>query len=139
MIRAMGLSSLVADGRGGGQPARGRGQAAVLLDANDLPGRLAHQGCAVVDPDYAVVLGQLGHAGALLLAELYGFHVLSLIVGWSTAPFGSVDPRFRFCFVQARDRSTTTSASTAPKVSGSAPLPTASSGRSVSCAPCKAR
>src|SRR5437899_13049085 len=117
MIRAIGLSSLVADGRVGGQPGPsrdgGHGQAAVL-----------------------VVLGQLGHAGALLLAELYGFHVLSLIVGWSTAPFGSVDPRFRFCFVQARDRSTTTSASTAPKVSGSAPLPTASSGRSVSCAPC---
>src|SRR5207248_1761212 len=47
----------------------------------------AHQRCPALDPDYPVVLGQLGHAGALLLAELYGFHLLLLPpVGRSTAP-----------------------------------------------------
>jgi hypothetical protein len=49
---------------------RGRGQAVVLLDASDMPGGLAHQRCPALDPDYPIVLGQLGHAGALLLAEL---------------------------------------------------------------------
>src|SRR6266566_6229892 len=93
--------SYVGYGRNGGRlpvsGAGGRGQAAVLLDANDLPGGLARQGCPAVDPDYPVVLGQLGHAGALLLAELYCFHLLSSIVGWSTARFGSVGPRLRCC------------------------------------------
>jgi len=103
------------------------------------PGRLAHQGCAVVDPDYPVVLGQLGYAGALLLAELYGCHVLSSRVGWSSLPLRELGPRVPFCFVQVQARSATTSASTAPKVSGSAPLPTASSGRPVPYAPCKTR
>ena len=37
-------------------------------------------GVLSLDADYAVVLGQLGHPRALLLAELYGFHLLSSLV-----------------------------------------------------------
>src|ERR1700682_2895533 len=55
----------------------GPGQAAVRLDAQDLAGGLAYQRCAAVDPDHQVVLGQLGDAEALLLAEPYGLHVVS--------------------------------------------------------------
>ena len=76
----------------------GRAQAPVSLDANDLPGGLAHQGCAVVDSHYPVALGQLGHASALLMAELYDFHALSSIVGRSTGAFER-GPRFHLCSV----------------------------------------
>src|SRR2546426_4645922 len=109
----------------------GRGQAAVLLDANDLPSRLAYKRCPALDPNYPVVLGQLGHAGALLLAELYGFHLLSSLVALSTAPLRELGPRVRLCRDQVRARSRTAMSSTAPKRSGSAPLRTASNGRRV--------
>src|ERR1700730_5271584 len=69
----------------GGRPVpsrdRGRGHAAVLLDADDLSGGLAHERCPALGPDHPVVLWRFGHAGALLLAELYGFHPL-LLTRW---------------------------------------------------------
>src|SRR5437868_15143345 len=93
---------------------RGRGQAAVLLDANDLPSRLAYQRCPALDPNYPVVLGQLGHSGALLLAELYGFHLLSSLVAWSNAPLRELGPPVRLLLRPSGARSRTTMSSTAP-------------------------
>ena len=58
--------------------ARGRGQLAVLLYAQDLPGGLAHKGRAAVDPDYPVVLGQLGDAEGLLVGQRQRVHYLLL-------------------------------------------------------------
>ena len=57
---------------------RGRGQAAVLLDANDLPSRLAYQRCPALDPNYPVVLGQLGDAEGLLVGQRQRLHCLLL-------------------------------------------------------------
>src|SRR5437660_3464999 len=68
-----------------GEPAlsrdRGRDQVAVLLDAQDLPAGLAYKGCAAVDPDHPVILGQLGDANALLVGQRQCLHsvLLSLI------------------------------------------------------------
>src|SRR5438067_1301816 len=65
-------------GAAAGEPAlsrdRGRDQVAVLLDAQDLSGGLAYEGCAAVDPDHPVVVGKLGDAEPLLVGQRQCLH-----------------------------------------------------------------